>query len=700
MHFPFRFAGSALCLAAALAACAGGGVPSFYPGLAASTDLSGGAAGTGKVVFTIVVPAQPEAAAEPAYVSPATRGVGITAQPQTGPKHTSFFALGTSESYCKGGTDSVPLTCSFSTTVSAGSVAFTIDAYAGTTAKTALLATESLTQKVASGKTSSIHLSMNGTVAILQAALADPFPSLGKSAKIAVHVIAADADGYLIVGQYTAPLAVTDSDKSGATKLSSSTLKSSTDASKLSLVYNGKKLSSATIAVSGGKKLAARTTLSPGAHGIVAAPATLLAAYDSPQTLVSLGGPGTVAPFTLSTGADATHDTPCGAYVSVTASAGSDFAISATGKLGACWLAVSDSAGHHAGIPVLVSGFGWPGPLPTPTPVAIATDAPFTFSTSQPLAVVTPPPGSQSPQPIALPAGGAGGFTATLVLRPAAIASGTTLASTLTNEAVAPGPLALRERHPAKTAAPPVILLTSEQTFSNDVTVASRPSYAFVLPGSEVVGGANYWLAFYDPTQPSLGWQLGYEGPAVVNGTTLNFNGSPGSFTFQAGQTYYFAVYALSIAAPTPSPAPTPSSTPTPGSSPTPTPPPGAMTMTVQCAQSTDACTNGTTSAPGSVQFTASSDTATFTPHETPATTFTLQSDTCNTTDDPSAFGNWATLSPGPGNSAQFFVATAVNGSSNPAHLANCTAIVKDAAGQTVTVDIQVTIGNIGINAK
>lgn len=679
---------------AGLAACAGGGARAPLPGLLAGFDLSAGSGGTGNVRFTIVVPARPQSAENPAYVSPSTQGIGIVAQPSSRAKRSYFFALGSSEKYCSGGTASTPLTCSVTAQVPAGSVKLAIAAYAGTSSKSAILATETLAQKIARGKTKTIRLAMSGAVAFLQTALDDPFPGIGKPSKITVRVIAADADGYLILGPYSAPLAVTDSDTSGVTKLSATTLHSSTDASKLTLAYSGKKISTATVSVSAGKKTVAKTELTPGANGIVASPATLLAAYDSPETLVSLGGPGTKAPFTLSTGSDAAHDTPCSAYVSISSASGADFALTATGRLGVCWLAASDSAGHRSAIPVLVSGFGWPVPLPTPTPVSIATGAPFASSTSQPIATITPAPPGHTPQPIVVKAGAGGGFTSTLtfsVTGASAIAANTTLASTLTNEAIAAGPLAIE---PAAQSASPVILVTDEQTFSNDLTVANQPSHSYVLPSSLIVAGAHYWLAFYDPTRPSLGWQLGYEGPASVNGTTVNFTGSPGFFTFKAGQKYYYAVYALSIAAATPSPAP--AATPTGNPSPT----PGVMTVTVACAQSTDACANGTTSAAGSVEFTAVNDTATFTPHESAAgTTFKLQSDTCNTTDDPSATGNWATLSPGPGNEAQLFVATAVNASSgsNPA---TCAALLKDSFGQTVTINIQVTIGNVGINGK
>jgi hypothetical protein len=82
-----------------------------------------------------------------------------------------------------------------------------------------------------------------------------------------------------------------------------------------------------------------------------------------------------------------------------------------------------------------------------------------------------------------------------------------------------------------------------------------------------------------------------------------------------------------------------------------------------------------------------------------PSTTFTLKSDTCNKTDDPSAGGNWATFSPGQGRRASSFTVTAQNSGtkSNPA---NCTAVISDSSGQTVSIDIEVTAGSIGINEK
>lgn len=123
---------------------------------------------------------------------------------------------------------------------------------------------------------------------------------------------------------------------------------------------------------------------------------------------------------------------------------------------------------------------------------------------------------------------------------------------------------------------------------------------------------------------------------------------------------------------------------------------PGELTVSAMCGASADACTNGNMTTAGSVQFTATGDTARLVPAETPTSTYTLKSDTCNKTDDASAGGNWATLAPGPGTAAASFKVTAKNGGAhgNPA---SCKAVLSDGSGQTVTIDIGVTISNVGI---
>jgi hypothetical protein len=95
----------------------------------------------------------------------------------------------------------------------------------------------------------------------------------------------------------------------------------------------------------------------------------------------------------------------------------------------------------------------------------------------------------------------------------------------------------------------------------NIVALETPPSFSITVPSSVILPGASYWLAAYDPTQPSLGWQLAFEGPAAIatGSSTLNFSGG-GLYDFAGGSsnnTYWFALYAASSSLPPPTPAPT-----------------------------------------------------------------------------------------------------------------------------------------------
>jgi hypothetical protein len=131
----------------------------------------------------------------------------------------------------------------------------------------------------------------------------------------------------------------------------------------------------------------------------------------------------------------------------------------------------------------------------------------------------------------------------------------------------------------------------------------------------------------------------------------------------------------------------------------------GAPLVTAVCNDPVDVCTDGSFGGNGSIQFTAVGDTATLTPSEAGwtnapyAQSFTLQSDTCNPTDDPTAGGNWATLSPGVGQNAASFTLTAQNAGVT-GNTANCVAVLADGTGQTVTMTVEVTLGGIGINTR
>lgn len=91
-------------------------------------------------------------------------------------------------------------------------------------------------------------------------------------------------------------------------------------------------------------------------------------------------------------------------------------------------------------------------------------------------------------------------------------------------------------------------------------TFASAPTFTITLPSAFFgVPSTSFYLAVYDPTRPTLGWQSRSEVCAATATTaTLVCNAPPpgGPVTIQNNVTYIIALYAVSARAPSPTPAP------------------------------------------------------------------------------------------------------------------------------------------------
>jgi hypothetical protein len=250
-------------------------------------------------------------------------------------------------------------------------------------------------------------------------------------------------------------------------------------------------------------------------------------------------------------------------------------------------------------------------PSSIPTAVPIATSAPFAVqSVVTPIAAATAVP---------LPADGNYSGAITFGAVTSTIAPGTTISITLTN--ITPStPNAptlsdvlrqLAGRRSIASSGAIDVLEYIDVLCSNSVTYATTPGFSLTVPAAEIAT-ASYYLAIYDPTRPSLGWQLGFEGPATITGSTLTFTGASTPFTFAADTNYYFAAYAISTAAATPTPAPfiapiiptaAPSATPTPVLTPTPTPTPTIAPTATPTTAPTPTPTPGQLTAPTSVSI-------------------------------------------------------------------------------------------------
>jgi streptogramin lyase len=237
-----------------LAACGGGSTPAT-PGVAAGPVAPAGAgpsaagtpatAGTGTLSFAITVPSAQASTASRSvkYVSPATQSVAVTLQGQTTPLATAN--LSTTAPGCSAGTGGT--VCTVSVSAPAGSDTFVIAAYSGANGTGQQLSVASVPATITTSSTTRVPLTLNGTVATVSLTLGSTNVPVGTPATVAVNVVALDASGNQIVGpgNFSTPVTLADSDTSGTTSLSSTTV--AAPGTSVTLSYTGNSLFGATI---------------------------------------------------------------------------------------------------------------------------------------------------------------------------------------------------------------------------------------------------------------------------------------------------------------------------------------------------------------------------------------------------------------------------------------------------------------------
>jgi subtilisin family serine protease len=195
-------------------------------------------------------------------------------------------------------------------------------------------------------------------------------------------------------------------------------------------------------------------------------------------------------------------------------------------------------------------GGGGGSTLPASTPAATATATP------------TPAPVTSQSQAVSLSttsseaaAYSISGYSSIATIPAGNIA--TTLSTTFSSAQPAGTPTIQNlRRRPQNIGASPIgslayLCITPAAT----VSLAAFPSFTLTIPS--IINGGFAYVAFYDPTTKSAGWNT-IEGPASGTGLTLGFSGSAPGPALQAGQTYCFLFFTLASALPTPTPAPTP----------------------------------------------------------------------------------------------------------------------------------------------
>jgi hypothetical protein len=214
---------------------------------------------------------------------------------------------------------------------------------------------------------------------------------------------------------------------------------------------------------------------------------------------------------------------------------------------------------------ITVAGCGGGGvataPVPAPGTTAPALPASGTFAATNSVALAAVPQ-TNGALAVALPA--AGPYSGTMSIpAPSGGVAGTTFALTLASSTDAFGGVPTltsaariaQARHTDALTGHAVLFYLALAS-SAEYDAANAPG--FVINGPAGLPAANYYAAFYSPLQSSLGWQLDFEGPATVSGSTLTFAAPNPATPIQLHPfvLYTLAVYAASSSAPAPTPAP------------------------------------------------------------------------------------------------------------------------------------------------
>lgn len=262
----FRRLTLGLVMSAALSACGGGGsAGSVLPQTPSNAvPAPSPTPGSSSVAIAITIPAASSKGAalrrKPLYVSTNTQSASIAINGET-PIVANLSASSPNCVTVAGG----GRTCTFSVNAPVGVDTFAEALYASANATGAILSQGQTSATIAAGKANTIFLTLDGVIASLALRLANATPSEGAPAQIGLTVNFNDASGASIIGSdpFVVPVTLSDSDGSGITSLSKTTLNSPADASALVVNYSGAVLAQAVIGASAGSIVAPNVTLTP-----------------------------------------------------------------------------------------------------------------------------------------------------------------------------------------------------------------------------------------------------------------------------------------------------------------------------------------------------------------------------------------------------------------------------------------------------
>ena len=219
----------------ALTACGGGGGGSQVPARAAASAPADGTA-------RIIIPAATVTSNQRtrAFISPSAVSVAISVNGAA----ATTDDISTTSTLCTTANGARTCTVPFTAPNGTDTIAFTL-----LTATGAILGSGSAIADVSGGAAFTVTAAIGGTVSRIVVAETTPLTQ-GTPATVPVTVSAQDAGGNTIIGAdpYAAPIALTDSDTSGSTTLSTTAVTSPSTA--VTLTYTGGAVSGGTVTIS------------------------------------------------------------------------------------------------------------------------------------------------------------------------------------------------------------------------------------------------------------------------------------------------------------------------------------------------------------------------------------------------------------------------------------------------------------------
>ncbi|MGD0969173.1 MAG: hypothetical protein ABR949_12915 [Candidatus Aquilonibacter sp.] len=238
-------------VAGVLAACSGT-ITVYNTPIPGPTPTGQPTAATSTVSFNVIVPnVGGSVSHRPNVVVPATTlSVVIQLDSVNGTASTTTAAiinLSVTTTGCE--QTSTQLSCVINVSAPVGSLVYTLAVYGAANGSGPSLGAGNLAVTTTAGATAVAPATLNGTVAKIVVTVGGA--SLGASITVPVTVQAEDVHNNTVLGTYTNPIALTDSDPSGQTSLSSSAANVTSGATVITLAYAGGAMASpATISAS------------------------------------------------------------------------------------------------------------------------------------------------------------------------------------------------------------------------------------------------------------------------------------------------------------------------------------------------------------------------------------------------------------------------------------------------------------------